>query len=298
MVEVSNHSVQAAPSPSNKDPFKTVYLHFKELELGKIPVKTLRFVCISDTHERELELESSIPNGDVLIHTGDFTASTSAVEQVKNFNTFLGKIKSKFKYIVCISGNHDYALDKKFYKTLTPEMSAAKNLGSFYLTNATHYLEHEQCTIEGIKIFGTPFGNYHKMAFGLSSGERRVQFSKIPADIDILLTHVPMYSILDLAYDSRAKGGVVCETCKIKHLMRAHWGCEYLKQEVVSRIQPRVHVHGHVHDHYGHEVINQTVVINAASDWRPIRKPVVFDYHLFEEEKDQKNVKKQNCMQS
>ena len=35
------------------------------------PRRTVRIVCISDTHELHREL--SVPDGDLLIHSGDFT---------------------------------------------------------------------------------------------------------------------------------------------------------------------------------------------------------------------------------
>lgn len=38
------------------------------------PPNHVRIVCVSDTHNRTDFLEHPIPNGDILIHGGDFTS--------------------------------------------------------------------------------------------------------------------------------------------------------------------------------------------------------------------------------
>ena len=37
------------------------------------PENSVRFVVLSDTHEKQEALKSHVPNGDVLLHAGDFT---------------------------------------------------------------------------------------------------------------------------------------------------------------------------------------------------------------------------------
>lgn len=49
----------------------------------------VRFVCISDTHEKMEELLPVIPDGDVLIHAGDFTNYGDIGEVIK-FNAQIG----------------------------------------------------------------------------------------------------------------------------------------------------------------------------------------------------------------
>lgn len=50
----------------------------------------VRFVCISDTHSVIERMHHAIPDGDVLLHAGDFTRK-GRVEEVDAFNAFLGK---------------------------------------------------------------------------------------------------------------------------------------------------------------------------------------------------------------
>lgn len=50
----------------------------------------IRFVCISDTHEKLEEILPMIPDGDVLIHAGDFTNYGDIGEVIK-FNAEIGE---------------------------------------------------------------------------------------------------------------------------------------------------------------------------------------------------------------
>jgi Icc-related predicted phosphoesterase len=48
---------------------------FVDLEFSNEKTKKIRIICISDTHEKLQELinTTEIPNGDILIHCGDFS---------------------------------------------------------------------------------------------------------------------------------------------------------------------------------------------------------------------------------
>ena len=49
----------------------------------------VRIVCISDTHGQHTKL--SVPDGDVLVHAGDFTAFGDRPKEVVDFNQWLGE---------------------------------------------------------------------------------------------------------------------------------------------------------------------------------------------------------------
>jgi Predicted phosphohydrolases len=72
----------------------------------------IKFVCISDTHGLTDQLQ--VPDGDVLIHAGDFS-NTGEPEIVEDFNNFLGKLKHPIKIV--IAGNHDLTFDVEKYKS-------------------------------------------------------------------------------------------------------------------------------------------------------------------------------------
>jgi len=80
-----------------------------------IPCKApdaIRFVVLSDTHEKVSEIKE-IPPGDVLLHAGDFTLHCKP-EKVVDFNTFLGTLPHKHKIV--IAGNHEIIFEEGFYE--------------------------------------------------------------------------------------------------------------------------------------------------------------------------------------
>jgi len=217
-------------------------------ELRENNSKKIRFVCISDTHRRHGQL--IMPDGDVLLHCGDFTKYKTSSEDVAGFNEWLGTLPYKHKIV--ISGNHEVCF-KSITTTKTQEL----------LSNCT-YLQDSGIEIEGIKIYGSswqPSRSFTKRANAFQISDVQEKWSQIPTDTDILITHVPPFGIMDQHKDT-------------------HVGCPNLLNTVVTQVKPKVHVFGHVHDQPGicaakdHDII----FVNAAQYY--IMKPFVFDYCL------------------
>ena len=57
-----------------------------------LAAEPVRLVCIGDTHGRHRELK--MPAGDVLIHSSDFMGDGSSVEEIDDFNSWLGSLPS------------------------------------------------------------------------------------------------------------------------------------------------------------------------------------------------------------
>ena len=119
---------------------------------------TVRFVFISDTHNQTEALE--LPDGDVLIHAGDFT-NVGKPGEIDHFNEFLGKIKSQYKHIIVISGNHELTFDPVGAESASMYLpSNCMNLDhkdmKSKLTNCT-YIEDETIEVMGFKIYGSPW---------------------------------------------------------------------------------------------------------------------------------------------
>jgi hypothetical protein len=91
-------------------------------------------VCISDTHELHRELD--VPNGDILIHAGDFTLFSKSVAAILDFNEWLGELPHRFKLVT--PGNHEFFLESDPSK---------RNL----ISNAI-VLINEEVEIMGLKI--------------------------------------------------------------------------------------------------------------------------------------------------
>jgi Icc-related predicted phosphoesterase len=188
----------------------------------------LRLVLLSDTHELHREVE--VPDGDILIHVGDFTMFSQSMSAITDFNTWLGEVPHRYKFIV--PGNHEYFLEADPSKRSM-------------LTNAV-VLINEAAEIEGLRIWGSPVTTLFSGAFGLSSPEDRKRlYTQIPADTDILITHGPPYGILDSASHSGL-----------------HSGCRELL-DAVMRVRPKLHVFGHVHGAHGIFQTSQTTFVNA-----------------------------------
>lgn len=68
----------------------------------------MRLVCISDTHG--LQNNFKIPDGDVLIHAGDF-CNTGIERDVHEFAKWLDRLPHRWKAV--IAGNHDWFFQKQ-----------------------------------------------------------------------------------------------------------------------------------------------------------------------------------------
>lgn len=190
--------------------------------------RSLQLVLISDTHE--LHREVVVPDGDLLLCSGDFTMFSRSLRAIVDFNHWLEELPHRHKIVV--PGNHE-----TFLQTAPSNHSL--------LTSAT-VLINQGVEIEGLRIWGTPVTRFGP-AFGVTSAEeRRRLYARIPDDTDILITHGPPYGILD-----RGSG------------TDSHAGDPELF-DAVTRVKPRLSVFGHVHDSHGICAIEETTFVNAA----------------------------------
>eukprot|EP00644_Phytophthora_capsici_P016078 jgi/Phyca11/8442/fgenesh1_pm.PHYCAscaffold_28_\ len=226
---------------------------------------TLRVVCISDTHAKHRNLKH-IPDGDILLHCGDFT-NRGTHDEIRDFNDWLVTLPHKHKIV--IAGNHDVCMDPVAYdqhwnKAFRHKVYNDPSQSRVLLTNCT-YLEDSSRVIEGVKIYGSPVTPPipgRPGAFNVARGSAdQKHWAKVPTDVDILVTHGPPTGILDTTFTN------------------LHVGSEAL-MEVVTRIRPSFHVFGHIHEAYGATRVEKTVFVNAASSTlmgKPRHAPVVFD---------------------
>lgn len=214
-----------------------------------------RFVCISDTHTYHDRI--SLPEGDVLIHSGDFSFTGTAIE-INCFNEWLGTLNYKHKII--ISGNHDLMFETN------------PNLARSLITNATYLQDSEFILDSGLRVWGSPWQpEFCNWAFNLPRGiDLRKKWDLIPKGIDILVTHGPPFSIGD-----RLSPQVIGDFYEDGE----HIGCDQL-MEVVKIVKPKYHVFGHIHEGYGEYDKHGTHFINASTCtemYNPVNKPIVFD---------------------
>ena len=188
----------------------------------------MKLVCISDTHGQHRKLK--LPEGDVLIHGGDI--SNGGVEEVQDFLAWLGALPYSHK--IFIGGNMDYPLARN------PEFIRSQ------LPPHTYYLEDEGISIEGKTFWGSPWIPHFVGVFMKNRGEEiDERWSKIPLDLDVLITHTPPKGILD----TTSRGNKV--------------GCEALAERLPV-LSPKFHIFGHVHEAFGTYQEEQTRFYNVA----------------------------------
>ena len=150
------------------------------------PNNYIRFVCISDTHSRYVQ----VPWGDVLIHSGDFTKKGDFSE-ILDFSNFISSLNHRHKVI--ISGNHDNPFDIDGYSEILKKKrkhNSCDPIAAKRLLKKFTYLEDSYCNLFGYKFWGSPWTKEHnKGAFTLK--DKQILASKweqIPRGIDILIT--------------------------------------------------------------------------------------------------------------
>ena len=166
-----------------------------------------------------------VPEGiDMVIFSGDCSNPRNPYNnepEVRNFIDWFSNLPIKHK--VFVAGNHDSSIEKGL-------VTKADFDGE-----CIYYLENTHITIEGIKIFGSPytpqFGNWSFMK------ERhkldRMWDKAIDDDSDIIVVHGPPKGILDLSYDRANK----LENCGDKSLWNK-----------VQVVKPKLMLSGHIHD--------------------------------------------------
>lgn len=204
--------------------------------------------ALSDSHNGHSEL--ILPSGDILIHCGDFCIKGTYTE-AESFIKWFGK--QNYKYKILVMGNHD-----RKAKTHPDILTLIEDYGIIRLHEDNSYI-----MVEGLKLWGGQFvpacknGEYlHNSA---DPEVRKEAWKNMPDDLDILITHVPPKSVLDL-------------NCSFEPI-----GCDFLL-EAVKEKKPRVHLFGHVHESAGSLYHNkETKFYNCAV--RNYQYKIIADYY-------------------
>jgi len=226
----------------------------------------VRIVHISDTHNKHWMFLNRIPPGDILIHTGDFSKRMRADEvdrTMADFNAFLQTLPHQHKIV--ISGNHEIGLNGLNRSDIQNRLPACT------------YLQDTSITIHGIKFYGTPWTSSCRMGFSASHEQLQEKWRAIPDDTDVLLTHMPPFMIMDLAWQNRNSTAEECKYCGKSHRNYRHWGNYDLRQRVLA-MKPKAHLYGHVHDDVGIKQVQDVVFINSAMDIEG--KVAILDYYI------------------
>lgn len=204
-------------------------------------------IClIGDTHSQENKL--SLPNCDILIHTGDFGITN--MSQLNHADKWFKNQKGIIK--IFSPGNHDIFCEK-----------IGKQKCKKYFKNVL-YVENEELRIKNLKLYfspNTPFFNNWAFMYERYSEEAKNIWKQIPENLDFLITHAPPYRILD------------------QNFYMEHCGCEVLQREVLKK-EPKFHCFGHIHGSYGKKTINNTTFLNCSvldEDYKLTNKPTIIE---------------------
>lgn len=190
----------------------------------------MRILNISDTHGLHSQWESVNENElggyvgiDMVIHSGDIS-DLGKFKETEAFLKWYHAIPVKHKLMIL--GNHELGLQGN-------EDWLREQIQESY--PSITYLHHETITLEGFKIFGSPYTPYFGgWAYNVNRDDLEYYWEEIESDTDIIITHGPPLGIRDLA--TRAQ---------------EHTGCRHLLNRVLD-VNPLLHQFGHIHECHGY----------------------------------------------
>ncbi|MCC7071871.1 MAG: metallophosphatase domain-containing protein [Deltaproteobacteria bacterium] len=211
----------------------------------------MRLVLLADTHTFQADLAGKIPDGDLLVHAGDLGRAGDA-EELAEVAAWLRSQPHRHKLVV--PGNHDALFED--------DPTRAREIFDGLVV-----LIDEEATVGGLRVYGSPWTpRYHSWSFMKERGAPLAAvWAKIPAGLDLLITHGPPKGVLDDA--SSYRGG----TWAGPELA----GCEDLARRV-ELTRPRVHAFGHIHGRQGVVEKNGTRFVNCTTS-ECEHAPVVLD---------------------
>jgi len=216
----------------------------------------MKIVALSDTHGFHKKL--TIPDGDMLIHAGDFSMRAGLRDVVEFAKWFKAQ---PHQYKIIVAGNHDCYCEGDRQWTRD----------EFY---PAIYLCHEEATVHGCKVFGSPYSSSifepspWSFDYPKEGPRSEALWSQIPEYTDILITHGPPKGICDWVPDVHpSESNNVGDENLTFHIKRA---------------LPRVHIFGHIHEGYGAYMspLFSTRFYNACvcnRQYKPVNPVLTFD---------------------
>jgi Icc-related predicted phosphoesterase len=213
----------------------------------------MRITFISDTHGKHHELNEQLPGGDVLVHCGDIS-NVGRLSEIENFLRWFEM--QDYEHTIFVAGNHDFG-----FENTTPAIHTAVSelLNSYVVT----YLQDSSVTINGVKFYGSPWTPiFNNWAFNMTQDQLKDKWVSIPDDTDVLITHGPPKGILDKTREGLSVGD--------PDLLQA-----------LSRVQPKIHAFGHIHEAAGiYEFVDGIILVNASSanrNYQIVNSPIIIN---------------------
>jgi Icc-related predicted phosphoesterase len=181
---------------------------------------------ISDTHNKQHEITSQLPGGDLLVFAGDMTSMGKDYEIEEWMDWFYSLDHYGTK--ICIAGNHDFMFEDNPEEALRILEAKGKSI---------IYLNDSGTEIDGVKFWGSPVTpRFFDWAFNRDADIQQ-HWNMIPYDTNVLITHGPPYGILD--FTARDRKPV---------------GCHHLRRRLFDLKDLKIHSFGHIHEAFGQQL--------------------------------------------
>jgi len=213
----------------------------------------MKITAISDSHNQHMIIPTKyLTGGDCIIHSGD-VSSRGGKNEIRIFLNWFSKLP--YKYKIFIAGNHDFFFEQ------APEYEIDALLAEY---PEVIYLNDSSIEIEGFKIHGSPVTPwFHNWAFNRKGDEIVKHWGLIPLDVDILITHGPIYGHLDVTLEGKKTG------------------CPYLLEKIKELTNLKYFQFGHIHEARGYFKFADGLLIANASlldrDYEMVFYPYVID---------------------
>ena len=209
----------------------------------------MRLVATSDTHF--FVDPSIIPPGDVFVHGGDLM-DRGYESEWNDLLSWLEALPHEKKYLV--PGNHDFHL----VNYPGPALQDLKWVGVEVIG---HPLSRKKVTLPNDMIMiGSPWVTELKR-WAYNSDEKTIhEYMMSLGPADVVISHSPIYGSLDEVVVSTKKqfteAGLVEESQYKNTGIKAY-------EVYRKRFNPKVWIHGHIHEDYGHVKVDNTDIFNV-----------------------------------
>lgn len=228
---------------------------FKSLQPGLVSLCLMDFfsmtdiVCISDTHQNHDRI--SVPDGDILVHAGDFCSSGDLLE----VSLFLDWIESQpHKIKIVVPGNHDRCLESNI--KAREEFSKV----GVHLLIDEEYVDPSS----GLKFYGVPWTpDFYPDIWAFQDRDAPENYwAAVPADTDFIVSHGPPLGVADQIYPGVSN-----------HLGSSRFAA------ILEKFKGYGVICGHIHGGYGEYVLDRYAVVNASScteAYLPTNEPIIW----------------------
>jgi len=217
--------------------------------------RPLRVCCLADFHGHLPD----VPECDLLLIAGDISAHTREDNERFLRRSFPSWLERQPAPTIGIAGNHDFVAQRW--------PSVFRSLPWIYLDNEAVELDGLLTSGERLKLWGSAWTpRFGPWAFMASEYELAELWSRIPDDVDVLLTHGPPVGFRDRTLDRIAAGS------------------RSLRERVLALPRLKLHAFGHIHESHGAErIANGIWMVNGSlvnAEYEPVNPAIMIELPL------------------